>query len=94
MNALGETQEIQILTCHVIKDLLEYRWIKNAGKLHYIGLSIHVVYVLIFNFYVSYFMQLSRIEEGQSDVGRKVLFYFLNTLMALCLIYPTIYDYT
>jgi hypothetical protein len=26
MNALGETEEIQILSCKVIRDLLEFRW--------------------------------------------------------------------
>jgi hypothetical protein len=26
MKALGETEEIQILSCKVIKDLIEFRW--------------------------------------------------------------------
>lgn len=70
MKALGETKSIQILSSKVIRDLLEFRWKQSAGKLHYIGLSLHIVYVIVFNIYISYFKQLEKPKEGESVVHR------------------------
>ena len=94
MNALGETEELQILSTKAIRDLLEFRWNKYAFKFHYIGLSFHVIYVLAFNIYVSYFIQLPKLNKDESSTGRQVLLVFLNSIMGLCLIYPMIYDFT
>jgi hypothetical protein len=39
-------------------------------------------------------MQLGRLKEDESSTHRTFLLVFLNCIMALCLIYPTIYDMT
>jgi hypothetical protein len=94
MTALGETNELKILSTKVIRDVLEFRWNTYAYKFHYIGLFIHVIYVLVFNIYVSYFMQLPKLEKDESGVARTFLLFFLNIVMGICLIYPMIYDFT
>ena len=56
MLALGGTNELQILSTKVIRNLLEFRWNNYAYKFHVIGLTIHVIYVIVFNIYVSFFI--------------------------------------
>ena len=94
MNALGETNELKILSSKVVRDVLEFRWNKYAYKFHYIGLFIHVIYLVVFNIYVSYFMQLPKLKSGESGVVRTLLLWKLNIVMGICLIYPMIYDFT
>jgi hypothetical protein len=57
MNAFGDVEELEIFDNKVVKDLIEFKWNQYAGKFHYIGATIHVIYVLIFNYYVSSFLQ-------------------------------------
>ena len=56
MEALGETNELKIFQSKVIKEFIQFKWDTYAGKFHYIGAFIHIIYVLIFNVYVSYFL--------------------------------------
>jgi hypothetical protein len=94
MNALGETDELKILSTKVVRDLIEFRWNQYAYKFHYIGLCIHVIYVFVFNIYVSYFMQLPKLHIDESAIVRHFLLLFLNIVMGCCLIFPVLYDFT
>ena len=94
MNACGETVEVEIFESKVIRDLIEFRWNKYAGKFHYIGLSIHTLYVILFNFYVSDFLQKERLKPNESNKERVIQLTLLNVFMGICLIYPLMYDMT
>ena len=89
MNALGDIEELEIFENKVVKDLIEFKWKQYAGKFHYMGASIHVIYVLIFNYYVSSFLQ---VKLGDDDDAFEL--YFLNFSMMICLVYPLVYDMT
>jgi len=52
MEAVGETDELDIFECKVLRDFIEFKWYMYAGKFHYIGAVIHSIYLLTFNFYV------------------------------------------
>ena len=56
MEACGETDELEIFECKVLRDFIEFKWNQYAGKFHYIGATIHSVYLLTFNFYVQFFL--------------------------------------
>ena len=88
MNALGDVEELEIFDNKVVKDLIEFKWKQYAGKFHYIGATIHVIYVLIFNYYVSSFLQHEHFYNETYQL------YLLNFVMMFCLVYPLIYDMT
>ena len=56
MNALGETNELEIFQCKLVRDLILFKWERYAGKFHYIGMINHTCYVFIFALYVNYFI--------------------------------------
>ena len=67
MEALSETEELEIFNCKVVKELIDFKWTTYAGKYHFIGASIHLGFVLCFNYYVSYFLQRNFLPTGVDD---------------------------
>ena len=109
MEACGETDELEIFECKVLRDFIEFKWNSYAGKYHYIGASIHACYLITFNFYVSYFLQQNYIPKGLDESGKCCIMsqddterlknsyikcYIINLTLMFCLIYPLIYDMT
>ena len=109
MEACGETDELEIFECKVLRDFIEFKWNSYAGKYHYIGASIHACYLITFNFYVSYFLQQNYIPTGLDESGKCCIMsqdnterlknsyikcYIINLTLMFCLIYPLIYDMT
>ena len=110
MEALSETEELEIFDCKVVKELIEFKWTTYAGRYHYVGAFIHLVFVLTFNYYVSYCLQKNFILTKRDNpfVGElayqfqdhikkrdaQIEMYTLNVVLMVCLIYPLVYDMT
>ena len=93
MGACSETEELDIFRCKVVKEFIEFKWKSYAGKYHYIGASIHVVYIIIFLYYVQYYRQLVYTDDQEKEKAY-IQNFVINSMMILCLVYPCLYDMT
>jgi hypothetical protein len=84
MDALGETDEFEVFDCKSIMDLISFKWQGYAGKIHYIGLIAHLIYLINFSIYV--------FELYIYKSGSKI--YLLEVIMFMCIMYPALYDLT
>ena len=84
MDALGETEELEVFDCPAIIDLIDYKWKSYAGIIHYIGLIAHLIYVSVFSLYV-FELYIYKTTKGIS---------LLEATMLMCILYPLIYDMT
>jgi hypothetical protein len=82
LSALGESDELELFNCDVVKDFIDFQWGSYAKFLHYFGGAVHLLYVLLFMIYTNY-IYLDRYYE--SRVG-------LIWAMFICLLYPLVYD--
>ena len=65
MEACGETEELEMFECKVLRDYIEFKWQQYAGKFHYLGAIIHLSYLMMFIFYVSSFLQQNYKPTGE-----------------------------
>lgn len=84
ISSLCDTEDLEMFECKALDDLLQYKWIMYAFKLHLFGLITHLAYVLVFSYYV-----LSSFVYRVHDHDRT-----LAAIMIACLLYPLAYDMT
>jgi len=84
MEICGDTEELEIFDTDLISDLLEFKWNTYAGNIHMIGLTSHILYIIVFSMYVNecYVYQWATLKGP------------LEKLIICCLIYPFCYDMT
>ena len=84
MEICGETDELDIFDSSTVSELLEFKWTTYASKIHFVGLTSHILYVVVFSFYVNecYVYQWGNLKST------------LEIVIILCLVYPFCYDMT
>ena len=53
MDALANTEEIEIYELDSVKDMLDFKWEKFARTTHKIGFYFHMTYILVLLFYIN-----------------------------------------
>lgn len=79
---LGESDELDMFDCKIVKDYYNFMWNSWGKYVHYLGAVIHSVYFLMFVIYVNA-TYLHRDYEARVP---------LCWMMLICIIYPMFYD--
>lgn len=53
MNAICESDELEIFKSDLIIDLVDFRWNSIAKKVHTIGFCFHLCYILFLSLYIN-----------------------------------------
>ena len=94
MNILGETNDLEIFRTQVIKSLIEFKWTKYAGKVHYVTAGVHMIYVCLFFLHVNQaYIQtrLHPVDEEEAGTTSPIGSYYLFP-MVLCHVVAMAYD--
>ena len=84
MEMIGDTESVTIFTAKVLQDLIDFKWIKYARDIHFLGAFIHLIYVITFCVYVSEIYLEN--DEGENKTT-------LLIMMAVSLFYALVYDF-
>lgn len=82
MEQLGNSDELEIFRTKVICDFFDYQWENYAKHFHYLGASIHFIYVILFCIYVN------EVYNERNFENRHILCW----LILITLMYPMTYD--
>jgi hypothetical protein len=86
IDAIADSEELEIFTTDVVMDLIDFRWENFARKVHVRGLLVHCTYILTLTMYI----RATYLGETVDLVPSKGYLYTI----ALCLLYPLVYDGT
>lgn len=84
INAIAESEELEIFKTELVRDLIDARWFKFAKQVYMIGICFHLIYVITISMYIRVTYMGAKISEIPSQG-------FLIAV-GICLIFPTIYD--
>lgn len=87
MSAIAESDELAIFNCDVVRDCIDYKWQKFGRLVHVRGLIFHTIYIIVLSLYI-------KVEYLHITVTQKVPNKSLLGGIAVCLIYPLLYDGT
>ena len=82
MELLSETEDHEILECKIIKDLITFSWDTYGYSVHYLGAFIHFAYIITFSMHIKDIYMYRDFELRPQYCAA----------MAICLIYPAVYD--
>jgi len=98
IEALSETDELDIFKCPAVLDMIKYKWINYARHIHIFGLINHILYFIIHSCYVIHtYVLFKDHEEHIMEMSFDTLVVLDRTfliLLSVLLIYPLIYDMT
>jgi hypothetical protein len=83
LNHLGETKELSLFDTSIVKDFYEFQWNKYAKHIHFLGFFHHLVYFLLYIFYINHIYLDKHMGDGRGEMCWSML---------ICLIYPLTYD--
>lgn len=86
IDAIADSDELDIFETDLVMDLVDFKWEAYAKKVHFRGLLVHTTYILTLTMYI----RATYLGETVDLVPSKG---YLGTI-ALCLLYPLIYDGT
>lgn len=92
IDAISNSDDLDIFNTDVVMDLIDYKWNKFAKRVHYIGWVIHMFYISVLIAYIKN-VYLSGKELKTYDTDLEPVSRLLYVI-GVCLIYPTIYDGT
>ena len=84
MDALGETEELEVFDCKSVVDMIDFKWLQYSRKVHYMGLIAHMMYLGCFSLYI---FELYIYKTG-------TLTEVIESFMILGIMYPMVYDLT
>lgn len=87
IQAISNSEDLEIFTCSVVQDLINYKWQTFASKVHWFGWMIHIVYIISLQLYIIQVYLVDNHSEAKVDVTPVWLY-----VIGLCLIYPIFYD--
>ena len=87
MPAIADSDQLAIFNCDVVRDCIDYKWQKFARIVHVRGLIFHTLYIINLSMYI-------RAEYLKQTVAERVPHKGLLGGIAVCLIYPLLYDGT
>ena len=86
IDAIAESDELEIFETDLVIDLVDFRWEKFARKTHIRGLVVHITYILTLTMYIR-----STYLGSSVDLVPSTGYLYA---IGLCLLYPLIYDGT
>jgi hypothetical protein len=86
IDAIADSIELEIFTTDLVINLVDYRWEKFAKVTHTRGLLVHITYILVLTMYIR-----STYLGSSIDIVPSTGYLYA---IALCLLYPLIYDGT
>ena len=86
IDAIADSDELEIFETDIVIDLVDFRWEKFARIIHLRGLVVHCIYIITLMMYIRSTYLGSSIDLVPSTG-------YLYAI-ALCLLYPLIYDGT
>jgi hypothetical protein len=82
MELCADTEELEIFETEAMKDIIDFKWNVYGRSHHYLGMTMHMLYSLMINIYVS---------EAYLHEPRNQQIYTI--LLAIGTIYPAYYDF-
>lgn len=89
MPAIADSDQLKIFECDVVRDLIDYKWQRFARIVHVRGLIFHTIYIVVLSMYIR-----AEYLKQQDGVAERVPHKGLLGGIAVCLIYPLLYDGT
>jgi len=53
MEICGDTEELELFESKTLIDYLEFKWSSYSSKIHKVGLTSHIIYLITFSLYVN-----------------------------------------
>lgn len=94
IDAIADSEELEIFRCQIIKDLLDYKWETFARRVHFIGAFFHVCYVVAMYWYIINVFLIPPTKEADGTLVNPPPNIDLLIAMLVCLFYPLNYDGT
>jgi hypothetical protein len=100
MDAISKSYELPIYETESIMEMIDYKWDTYAFNQHKYGGFIHAIYVFVLIGYINHTFLVLEVKDDPlhpGDVAYRIspeadMFYL--RIIAICLIYPIIYDGT
>lgn len=88
MDALANTEEIEIFELESVKDMLDFKWEKFAKRTHMIGFYFHTTYI----FFLLCYIDDIYIHRDVSNLVNQQPNQKLLAIIFICVFYPLLYD--
>lgn len=84
IQSIALSNDLDIFTCSVVEDMINYKWQAFASRVHWFGWIIHIIYIIALQTYISEIY----LANTEVKVAPIVFLYIIGA----CLIYPVFYD--
>ena len=87
IQAIANSEELDIFKVNVVKDLIDFKWNAFAAKVHWFGWLIHMLYILALQMYIAKIYLVDQ-DLKAGEPAKPVWLYVIG----FCLLYPAFYD--